>query len=118
MAWELANGPIPKGMDVLHKCDNRICVRHLFLGTQLDNMQDRDRKGRQASGDRSGARTMPWRIPRGSAHALARLDETKVSLIKDGIRSGKTQRAMAKEFMVSEPTISHIVAGRTWRHVA
>ncbi len=35
-AWTLEHGPIPKGMDVLHKCDNPPCVRCLFLGTQLD----------------------------------------------------------------------------------
>jgi DNA-binding CsgD family transcriptional regulator len=47
-AWEDANGPIPAGLHVCHHCDNPICVRpdHLFLGTPLDNMRDRDAKGR------------------------------------------------------------------------
>lgn len=46
--WEQANGPIPKGMCVLHRCDVRHCVNpnHLWLGTQRENIADRDAKGR------------------------------------------------------------------------
>lgn len=48
-SWELANGPIPPGLFVLHRCDNGACVRpdHLFLGTQADNIRDMDSKGRR-----------------------------------------------------------------------
>lgn len=51
IAWELANGPIPNGMHVLHRCDNRLCCNptHLFLGTNLDNIHDRMAKGRRKS---------------------------------------------------------------------
>jgi hypothetical protein len=53
-AWELTYGPIPLGFDVLHRCDNRTCVRpaHLFLGTDLDNARDREAKGRGRHGQR------------------------------------------------------------------
>lgn len=49
ISYELYVKPIPQGMKVLHKCDNPLCVnpQHLFLGTQLDNIKDRDMKGRQ-----------------------------------------------------------------------
>jgi hypothetical protein len=41
-AWTIWSGPIPDGLQVLHHCDNRRCVRpdHLYLGTVADNMRD------------------------------------------------------------------------------
>jgi hypothetical protein len=47
-SWERERGPIPDGLNLLHKCDNPACVRpdHLFLGTQKDNVNDMVSKGR------------------------------------------------------------------------
>ena len=48
VAWELANGPIPDGLLVCHRCDNPPCCNpeHLFLGTKSDNALDQIGKGR------------------------------------------------------------------------
>ena len=63
-AWILANGEIPAGMHVLHKCDVRNCINtdHLFLGTPKDNSQDRQNKKR-------------GRDQNGSKHNFAKLNE-------------------------------------------
>lgn len=50
-AWSLGNGPIPPGKLIRHQCDNPGCVRpdHLLLGTQADNVLDREMRGRNGS---------------------------------------------------------------------
>ena len=48
ISWQIHNGVIPDGMDILHRCDNPPCVnpKHLFVGTHQDNMRDAKIKGR------------------------------------------------------------------------
>jgi len=45
-------GPVQYSMFVLHRCDNKRCVRpdHLFAGTPQDNMDDMRAKGRATWG--------------------------------------------------------------------
>jgi hypothetical protein len=41
-SYELHYGPVPEGMYVLHKCDNKRCVnsKHLYAGTPSANIRD------------------------------------------------------------------------------
>lgn len=58
VAWELSRGPIPVGLNVLHRCDVPACCnpRHLFLGTLRDNTVDMYAKGRAAGPIAANAR--------------------------------------------------------------
>lgn len=68
-AYELFVGPIPDGMNVLHKCDNRGCIypRHLFIGTQAENIRDMHAKGRGPKGYKRKPKDDAMRAERGEA---------------------------------------------------
>jgi len=96
-------GEIPKGYDVCHKCDIRVCINpdHLFAGTRKENIQDCVNKGRNS---------------RGENRPLAKLTKEQVIYIKDSI--GKiTGRECAKIYNVSPQQISRIRNGAEWAWV-
>jgi hypothetical protein len=114
ISWMLANDrSIPVGQHVCHTCDNPSCVNpaHLFLGSDLDNAQDRDRKGRH------GSWSKPETRPRGEGHCWSRLTEDDVRSIRIRYERGDSQRSMAKEYGVGETTIYDVVHRRSWIHV-
>ncbi len=119
-AYEAVRGPIPEGQNVLHRCDNPPCCNpdHLFLGTQADNVADMVAKGRGASGDRSGSRRHPERLPRGERHGMAKLSAEQVAEIRATPMKRGMQRAFARRFGVSEATVSYILSGKVWKATA
>jgi hypothetical protein len=90
---------------VLHHCDNPKCVnpRHLFLGTQKDNVRDMDSKNRdnrpKLKGERSGRSI---------------LTEQNVKYIR---KSKKSTSQLARDLGVSRGCIQHARAGLNWRHI-
>lgn len=103
VAYELANGPIPDGMDVCHRCDNRRCCNpeHLFLGTRKDNVADMVAKNRHA-----------WRNP----PPWTKLSDVDVSDILVLRSFGMSRKAIAREYGVSRPLISMLVSGSLKRY--
>jgi HNH endonuclease len=134
LSWFFANGPIPPGLFICHRCDVPRCCNpyHLFTGSCRDNLRDAVRKGRMASGDRSGPRLYPERVPRGNNHHFrlhpelvpqgerngsAKLTAAKVRQIRALFTQGMSQVAIAARYHVGNSTIGRIVHGTHWRHV-
>lgn len=106
-------GPIPVGLDVCHKCDNRRCCNpgHLFIGTRKDNMADAVKKGRQAKGEKLSV------LKRGELSPSAKLREKDVIKIRERFSNGCTTKALSTDFNVSVDNIRRIVRRDTWRHI-
>lgn len=102
-SYEIHVKEIPEGLWILHSCDVPCCVNpeHLFLGTQQDNVDDMERKGR-------------GRHPRGEAHGRAKLTENQVRDIRTDVRS---QRFLAELYGVSPLIISLTRRRKIWKHV-
>jgi hypothetical protein len=121
VAWEFANGPVPDGMRVLHRCDNPPCVdeEHFFLGTDADNYSDMVNKGRdrKASGDANGAYTHPESRPRGEDNGFAKLKATDVLRIFSLRRDGMTLQQIADVVGISNGHTHRVLTRKVWAHV-
>lgn len=105
LSYTLAYGPIPDGMDVLHRCDNPPCVNptHLFPGTQQDNVIDKVVKGRQA---------------RGQMITRARFTDQEIIAIRTKHANGATTRELATEYKTDTSYIRRIVLRKRWGHLS
>lgn len=100
VAWDLARGPIPPGLCVCHRCDNPLCVRadHLFLGTNDDNVRDRNFKGRAA---------------RGESHGSCKLTDEQVAHMRAEYALCRvTHRELAQRYGVSPGHVTHLLSGK------
>ncbi len=92
--------PIPKGMYVLHSCDNRKCVNpeHLRLGTHLDNIKDMHSKGRQRGG------SMP-----GEKNPFAKFTDDQITGIRSFHAMGAKKKDIERKFGISETHYYRII---------
>lgn len=93
-------GPIPKGCQVRHMCDNKGCVNpaHLGVGTPGDNVRD--------------MLTAPGYSPR-------KLDAQKVAQMRELYATGRyTKKEVGERFGVNTSTAAKVINRRSWRYVA
>ena len=105
LSWFLTKGVMPTKW-ILHSCDNPPCVNpnHLREGTPKENSEDMVSRGRS-------------KPMRGESHRLAKLTELDVIDIRRRLIAGEGQVCIAARYQVSQPAISYIKSGLTWKHV-
>lgn len=86
---------------VCHTCDNRACVnpKHLWLGTQADNLRDMVGKGRSN---------------RGEKHWNSKLTEGQVADMRKRRGEGMLIREIASKFNISRAQAQRVVTGERW----
>lgn len=101
VSWEINNGPIPDGLNVLHKCDTPNCVNpnHLFLGSQKDNMADMKAKNRSTKGIK---------------HGNSKLTDDVVRRIR---KDRRRLVEIASDYGIAISTASQVRSGQGWSHV-
>lgn len=100
LALILSGQHVPKGMCVMHACDNPSCVRpeHLSIGTKQQNSADMVKKGR-------------------SGHPRRRLDYDTAQLIRAEHASGLfTWRDLAERYAISVYHVWRVINHKVWNH--
>ena len=101
LSYQLFKGDIPPGHEICHKCDNPCCINpdHLFAGTRQENVDDRERKGRNV-------------VPRGEGNGRAKLTSNDVCDARnERATNGTSYQALAKKYGIAKTTIMDAVKG-------
>lgn len=105
LSYEMFKGD-PTGFHVCHSCDTPVCVNpaHLWLGTDLDNGHDMDRKGRRHVGERQ---------------VLASFSDAEAQDIIDRYEAGliPSMRAEGRAQGVGSATVRNLIRGVSWKHL-
>ena len=103
LSWVVHFGEIPNDLHVCHKCDNPSCVnpKHLFLGTNLDNIKDRMAKGRSKA---------TWKGVARENHPSCKVSDAQIFEMVALRKSGKSISTIAPMFGITKRHISKLTA--------
>lgn len=106
LAYEWYVGSIPRGILVLHKCDNRRCVNpnHLFLGTYQTNMDDKHAKSRA-------------KYAVGETHPCARFTAEDILEMRRMGAAGISPLKISIKFAVHKNYVDSILSHRRWKNL-
>lgn len=104
LAWTYAKGAIPEGLCICHKCDVRNCVRpdHLFLGTSLENNDDKVQKRRHVYGQRA------------ALYSAKKLNLQKAEEIRILYAQGVSSLEIAQRYGIVRSYVSQIIRRESW----
>lgn len=108
VSYQHFHGPVPDGLVVMHKCDNKRCINpdHLEVGTSAQNVRD------------AHARGLVTHMYRGMPAPQTKLTPDQVAVIRQKYAAGGvSQAAIGREFGVSKNTIQALICGRSWAGV-
>lgn len=110
IVWEKRRGPVPKGMFLISRCGNTLCIddAHRFVGTREEKLAMQREHDAFSRGEKHARALL--------AGKRAKLDWRKVRGIRRGVDTGHwTADEAAKLYNVDPSLIRGIVADRYWR---
>jgi len=105
VSYMIHHGNIPDEMQVLHKCDNRLCVNpeHLYAGNQKQNIRDMYNRGRNV-----------YTGNKGTKHPSSKITEDIVIEIR---LSKLSEKELCEKYKLSRSHVSRIINNKSWRHI-
>lgn len=105
VAYLIHHGEIRNDLFCCHVCDQPSCCnwRHLFMGTNQENIRDASMKGRMANGAR---------------HVRAKLSSDQIIEMRMRYGEGSiSTRKLASEFGIGKTEAHRIISHTAWRHI-